>query len=163
MTPLLFPITYKCNLSCIFCKAKESRREPDLDICLNLIKKATNEWVWITGGEPLLLHNLEKCCNEIRKSGKKVGITTNGTILNDRIHLFADRVGVSIDGNKKYHDTYRDNSYDKAVEFLKSIVGKVESVLMFTKFKENTHLLDCVIDLGHNIGVDVLQVEKGIV
>ena len=45
--PILFPITYKCNLKCTFCKVKGS--EPMINKCLDLIKKETTEWVYIIG------------------------------------------------------------------------------------------------------------------
>ena len=163
MDPILFPITYKCNLSCKYCPLKDSRDEPDIETCLELIKDTEEEWIYITGGEPLLVKNLEEICNKIRSFGKKVGITTNGTIKNDRIHLFADRVGVSIDGDKEYHNNYRENSFDKAVEFLKNIIGKVETVLMFTLFPENEHCKEYIENLANTLKVDHLQVTKGIV
>ena len=159
--PILFPITYKCNLKCTFCKVKGS--EPMINKCLDLIKKETNEWVYITGGEPLLHPDIENICTEIKSYGKNIGITTNGTIKNDRIHLFADRVGVSIDGDKFYHDKYRDNSFESAIEFIKSIIGKVETVLMFTLFEENRHLVNWVQYFGKWLNVDYVQVTKGIV
>jgi len=163
MDPILFPVTYKCNLDCKYCPMKNSRPEPDMDKCIELLKDTHEEWVYLTGGEPLLLDNIEEICNRIKSLGKKVGITTNGTIKNDRIHLFADRVGVSIDGDKDYHNEYRENSFDKAVEFLKNIVGKVETVLMFTLFPENEHCQEFIEDLANSLNVDHLQITKGIV
>lgn len=137
--------------------------EPDILKTFELIKDADEEWVWLTGGEPMMLSNIELICNIIKSFGKKVGIVTNGTFNNDRIQLFADLVGVSIDGNKQYHDKYRDNSFDAAVKYLKSLVGKVETVLMFTKFKENEHLENWAIAFGEAIGVNNFQSEPGIV
>lgn len=164
MVPLLFPITYKCNLECANCTMKDSEPEPDIDICLGLIENLKNiEWVYITGGEPLMVENLEEICNTIRSFGKKIAISTNGTIENDRIHLFADRVGVSIDGTPGWHDKYRGKgNYKKALDFLKGIIGKVETVLMFTKYPENEHCEEFIRELGKEINVDNLQISKGI-
>lgn len=156
--PIIFPITYKCNLSCKYCPAKDSQPEPDIDKCLELIKKSKKRWVWITGGEPLLVENIEEICKKIKSFGKKIGITTNGTINNDRIHLFADRVGVSIDGNREYHNIYRHGSYDQAVSFLKNLVGKVQTVLCFTLFEENKKYIDHVKELGKQLNVDYVQI-----
>jgi len=161
--PILFPVTYKCNLDCKYCYLKNSGPEPDLDKCLELIKNAEEEWIYLTGGEPLLVKNLEEICNKMKSYGKKIGITTNGTIKNYDIVNFTNRVGVSIDGNKEYHNIYRQNSFDQAVDFLKNMVGKTETVLMFTKFKENEDQVDYIEDLANTIGVDHLQITKGIV
>ncbi|HUX58632.1 MAG TPA: radical SAM protein [Bacteroidales bacterium] len=157
---LLFPITYKCNLSCRFCSMKDSRREPVIDKCIKLIKSSKNDWVWLTGGEPLMVENIEKICLTIKSFGKKIGITTNGTINNERLPLFADRVGVSIDGDEKYHNEYRQGTYKKAVEFLSKLVGKVETVFMFTLFPENEHCLAFIENLSNKLNVDYLQITK---
>lgn len=163
MEPLLLPITYKCNLKCKFCKERDKNKDPDIIKTLELVRDAPEEWVFLTGGEPLMLSNIELICNIIKSLGKKVGITTNGTIHNDRIHLFADRVGVSIDGNKQYHDKYRDNSFDSATYYLKSIIGKVHTVIMFTLFEENKHLENWIRAYYEAVGADDLQITKGIV
>lgn len=157
---LLFPITYKCNLDCKLCDQRNSRPEPDMDICIDLIKESKSEWVWLTGGEPLLVKNLENICLTIKSFGKKIGITTNGTINNERLPLFTDRIGVSIDGDEKYHNEYRQGSYKQAVKFLKGWVGKIETVFMFTLFPENQHCLSYIKRLAGNLNVNYLQITK---
>jgi len=141
---------------------KNARKEPGMVKCLDLIKKSACEWVWITGGEPLIVDDIEGVCKTIRSYEKKIGLTTNGTVNNQRVPEFIDRLGVSIDGDKKYHDEYRQGSFDKAVSYLKSMVGRVETVLMFTLFPENEQHVDYVKKLGMSLGVDNLQIEKGI-
>lgn len=162
MNIILFPITYKCNLSCKYCPMKDAGREPNLDKCLELIKSSDCEWLYITGGEPLMVKRIEEICTKIRSFGKKVALSTNGTIDNDRLPFFVDRVGVSIDGDRKYHNEYRQGSYDKAVSFLGNMVNKVETVLMFTLFPENEHCIDSVKSLAYDLDVDHLQVVRGV-
>jgi len=107
-----------------------------------------------------MVENIEKICLTIKSFGKKIGITTNGTINNERLPLFADRVGVSIDGDEKYHNEYRQGTYKKAVEFLSKLVGKVETVFMFTLFPENEHCLAFIENLSNKLNVDYLQITK---
>ena len=164
MGPIIFPVTYKCNLNCGFCPMKDSHPEPDMPVCLDIIKHSQNEWIYITGGEPLLVDNLEDICMQIKACGKKIALSTNGTIQNNRLHLFVDRVGVSIDGNKGWHNKYRKEkeSYDLAVATLENLVGKTETVLMFTKYSENEHMVNFIKNLARHIDVDYLQISKGI-
>lgn len=164
MVPIIFPITYKCNLDCKFCFMKNSHVEPEIPVCLDIIINSPNEWVYVTGGEPLLVDHLEDICMDIKAAGKKVALSTNGTIKNSRLHLFVDRVGVSIDGNKGWHNKYRGGkeSYDLAVSMLESLVGKIETVLMFTRYSENGHMLNFIKALARQIDVDYLQISRGV-
>ena len=164
MPPIIFPITYKCNLECGFCPMRNIHTEPDMSTCLDIIKNSESEWIYITGGEPLMVDSLEDICMEIKSYGKKIALSTNGTIRNDRLHLFVDRAGVSIDGNKGWHNKYRKGkeSYDLAVATLEYLVGKTETVLMFTKYSENNHMVNYIKNLARKIDVDCLQIVKGI-
>jgi len=161
MANLLWQVTFKCNLSCKYCTVKDSMREPNIENDLRLIQSSDCDWVFITGGEPLLRPDIKDICNRIHSFGKKVGLSTNGTIHND-VTKYVDRLGVSIDGERDYHNKYRDGSYDSAVEFLKSIIGKTESVIMYTYFPKYGNQRSYLETLGENIGVDFLQITKGL-
>ena len=145
----------------MFCNV--SGKEPVIRKSLQLIKSDDCDWVYITGGEPFLHSGIIDICKKIKSFGKKIGVTTNGTVHNYDIIKYVDRIGVSIDGDKTYHDFYRDNSFDKAFSFLKNIIGKVETVLMFTLFEENKHLVNWVSYFGKWLGVDHIQITKGVV
>jgi len=160
MEPLVFPITYECNLDCKYCSLKRSRPEPDMNKSLDLKTGLGSGVTGVTGGEPLLVKNLEEICLKIKSFGKRIGITTNGTIENDRLNVFTDRVGVSIDGDEIYHNEYRQGSYKQAVYFLKEWIGKIETVIMFTLFKENEHCVPFVKSLSETLDVNYLQITK---
>lgn len=162
INPIIFPITYQCNLDCKYCTLKDKYDEPKVNKCLKLIENSNCDWVWITGGEPLLHKKLQKTCEDIKDMGKMVGLTTNGTIENYDIVNYCDRVGVSIDGDKPYHDKYRDGTYDQAITFLSNLVGKVETVMMFTQFVENRHCLKFIKGKAAELNVDYLQIVPGV-
>lgn len=162
INPIIFPITYQCNLNCKYCCLKDKHDEPKINKCLKLIEESDCDWVWITGGEPLLCDKLQKTCEDIKALGKMVGLTTNGTIENYDIVNYCDRVGVSIDGDKLYHDKYRDSSFDQAIAFLTSLVGQVETVMMFTQFIENRHCLKFIKKKAAELNVDYLQITPGV-
>jgi len=140
---ILFPVTYTCNLSCKNCCAKKNA---PVDIEKGIDKIATYrgkaEWVYITGGEPYLVRDLPDICIRIREMGFKVGVTTNGTIFRTDVSAFADRVGVSIDGDKEYHDNYRGaGTFDSAIETLKFAWDDCETVVMSVLYNDNQDAL----------------------
>jgi MoaA/NifB/PqqE/SkfB family radical SAM enzyme len=143
MNHILFPITYACNLSCKFCVARNSKII-DVESSIEALnsKKGEIEWVYITGGEPFLIQDLAAVCDRIKAMGFKVGITTNGTIFRPEIAGHVDRMGISFDGDKEYHDTYRgEGVFDKAQALFYAVKGKCETVIMSVAFKENQDAL----------------------
>ncbi|MBE3084656.1 MAG: radical SAM protein [Bacteroidetes bacterium] len=143
MNHILFPITYACNLSCKFCAAKNSKTI-DIELSVEALKEKKDqvEWIYITGGEPFLIHDLPSVCDRIKAMGFKVGVTTNGTIFRPEIADHVDRIGISLDGDKEYHDSYRgEGVFDKAVELFYAVKGKCDTVIMSVAFKENQEAL----------------------
>lgn len=160
---LMLFVTNRCNLSCSFCHTLQQELDVDIGPVLDIIADMPQEWVFITGGEPLLLDNIVDICDSIRALGKNVCVTTNGTIDRPDIFDHIDRLGVSIDGTQEYHDGYRgEGVYQKAVDFLSSAVGKTHTVLAMTVFRSNKQYINDVIQLGTAIGVDAIQVTRDI-
>jgi len=144
MSHILLQITFDCNLDCGFCSIKDNHRDAFVEECLVNIKKKAGEveWVFITGGEPLLVENLSEICDDLRAFGFKVGVTTNGTIFRPEIAEHVDRIGISIDGDKEFHDKSRgEGVYDKAITLLKAIKDKCETVVMSIALKDNQDAL----------------------
>lgn len=144
MNHILFPVTYKCNLSCKFCCAK-STAEVDTDRCLDTIKDKAKEvpWVYVTGGEPFILGDkLFDIVDKLKGYGFKTGVTTNGTFFVPEIAEHIDRLGVSLDGDEEYHDAYRGAGvFKSAVKLLEATKGKCETVVMSVVFKGNEEAL----------------------
>lgn len=143
---ILFPVTYDCNLSCKSCAAKKNT-PIDIKRALQNIKNAKKKfsrlkWVYITGGEPFLISNLPQICQELKDVDFKIGVTTNGTIFRPEIADYVDRLGASIDGDREYNDSYRGpGTFDKAMDLLKSVKDKCETVVMSVAFKDNQESL----------------------
>ena len=145
MKHILFPITYDCNLNCEFCAVKGTTSLIDIQESLDSLRTKIGlvEWVYITGGEPFMVEDLPSVCDQIRSMGFKVGVTTNGTFFRPEIASHADRIGISLDGDKGYHDAYRGAGvFDSAVNLFNAIKDQCETVIMSTAFKGNGEALE---------------------
>jgi 7-carboxy-7-deazaguanine synthase len=73
-----------CNLNCSYCDtqyAKNPASGTEMSICnlVSLAKKAGAPIVEITGGEPLLQHQVPMLCEQLQEAGLIVMVETNGT------------------------------------------------------------------------------------
>lgn len=124
----LFP-TYNCNLRCDYCyladrinyKFKEEMSRDIAQKALDFLFSHSNEkdiLIGFRGAEPLLNFRvikfvIEKCEKHAKKTDKHFdySLTTNGTLLSEETYNFFARhkvyLGISLDGDKKTHDSAR--------------------------------------------------------
>jgi radical SAM additional 4Fe4S-binding domain len=129
LTQIVLVISQECNLDCKYCNVNKGEYGQKGKMSVDTARKAVdylmensneenNLVVSFFGGEPLLNFPVIKQTVEYidqisRMYGKHIqmGITTNGTILNDEILDLLKRykisVIVSIDGPKEIHDLWR--------------------------------------------------------
>lgn len=79
-----------CNLHCIWCDTNYCHQEKgysiDIDKLIDKIKSINNcRKVTLTGGEPLIHHNIDKLINRLLAEGFNVNIETNGSINPDEV------------------------------------------------------------------------------
>ena len=132
---LFWECTQRCNLSCMHCGSaciKESQY-PDMPIenflkVLDDINSYSHEMITvnITGGEPLLRNDLEKCGYEIRKRGFRWSIVTNGFAYTIDRHISLMNAGMgaatlSLDGLEENHNWLRKHpeSFNRALEAMR--------------------------------------------
>ncbi|MDR2409133.1 MAG: radical SAM protein [Bacteroidales bacterium] len=129
---LTLELTQRCNLNCIYCVygnfyprfRNHSEKTMTWDIATRAIKfhcdmLNSNCHIGFYGGEPLIEFNLlrelvlftEDYCKQNGRKKPSFSLTTNGTLLNDKIiHFFVKhnvRVLISIDADRVSHNTYR--------------------------------------------------------
>lgn len=80
-------ITEKCNLNCYHCFRHVSHQKSNLNLDIlsefsKKIKKTSITSVRITGGEPLLINNIDEIIKSFSQLGLRTSIGTNGTLLN---------------------------------------------------------------------------------
>lgn len=114
--PLLvnLEVTRRCNARCDFCRYWHTRAEQRLDDYTPVIRRLMPTMVVVTGGEPLLRHDLEEIVRQIKRCSRTiyVGVISNGalmTVQRGRALWDAgvDQIGMSLDFLDARHDRAR--------------------------------------------------------
>ncbi len=127
---LFWECTTRCNLNCLHCGSDCSqdgsfRDMPAEDfLCaLDTIKDPPENFIVVmTGGEPLVRHDIELCGREIRKRGMRWSLVSNGLLYNMERHISLLNAGIgaltlSLDGLETSHNWLRNSksSFNKVV------------------------------------------------
>ena len=111
-------LTNRCNLTCAHCSV-DSGRTPYAELPLEVWEKVIDEAIALgceyfdlTGGEPLLYHDVEQVIRYITASARHLELQTNGLHLTaeklDRLHKAGLRdLVISLDGEREIHDRMR--------------------------------------------------------
>ena len=153
---IFFELTDKCNLQCLHCGSScDSKKNMflTLDAVKSTLESIAREYdpceimVCLTGGEPMLHPALPEIIALARGMGFPVGITTNGTLIDDANAKKLSKSGlntvaVSIDGTKVVHDRFRcsSGSFDKAMNGIMALkLNGIEPQVMTVASKANLH------------------------
>jgi radical SAM protein with 4Fe4S-binding SPASM domain len=127
-----------------------------------------NILIGVTGGEPLLRHDLFEVMGYAKNLGFNWGMVTNGFFVNKKViekmkQSGMDTVAVSLDGLEKNHNWIRGNAkaFERAISAIKMLKEanyfKVVEVIT-TVTKTNIDELDALYDLCLSLGVDQWRV-----
>ncbi|MFW3145218.1 MAG: radical SAM protein [Thermoplasmatota archaeon] len=131
-------ITNECNLRCSHCANRDNvkrKRELSTTEAIDCVKGWAENGVFIinvSGGEPFIRPDIFQILGEARKSGIEVGITTNGTLIDDEMatkikELDTFNIHISLDGVGKVHDDFRN---------MEGVFEKVmNTISLFRKYK----------------------------
>jgi MoaA/NifB/PqqE/SkfB family radical SAM enzyme len=127
---LLWEINYLCNLKCIYCCHHSDPQLVDPEKVLERIIEIQPKMLTISGGEPLLLNNIEKIVRTIRKRINPILIlNTNLVTRLDHLLSWLDQVDVihtSIDGLGEINKATRGISGDVVIKNIKKVLPVVE-------------------------------------
>jgi MoaA/NifB/PqqE/SkfB family radical SAM enzyme len=155
-----------CNCRCVMCdiwKANTQKREisvEDLHSHIRSFRKLNVEEVVLSGGEPLMHHNLWKFCDELKAARIKVTLLTTGLLLKRFAHDVSrsiDEVIISLDGSREIHNQIRGilGAYDKIAEGVKelrilrpSMKISARSVLQRYNYFDFPHIVNAARQLG---------------
>lgn len=160
--------TSRCNLNCLHCYSSSTTDHNNSELTtaeakqlLRQLAEANCPIVLFTGGEPLFRSDLFELLAEAKQSGLQTVISTNGTLIDSSIaHKFAEvgvnYVGISIDGEEKSHDKFRqaDGSFKAAVSGIENCKSaNLKTGLRFTITKANSSQIPVVFELAALKGV----------
>lgn len=169
---LMWESTLRCNLSCKHCgsdcKQDSSQKDMPLADFLKVVDSikphvdSRKTMIVITGGEPLMRKDLEKCGLELYKREFPWGIVTNGFALtNSRVESLLDSgmnsITISLDGLEEAHNTMRGNnqSFEKAYNAIKYVASKgdelvfdVVSCITSQTYNQMNQIKELLIDAG---------------
>ena len=166
-------ITYRCNVQCEFCFLKDSvlyekRDELTLEEIETLADQAKpfGASFFITGGEPFLRKDIAKVIAAIKARGLKVGMNTNGTLVDAELGAAVREAGLdyiifSVHGPKEIHDCLenRTGAFDRAISNLELFAankGRTRVLANCVVAKGNAGSLDRVPDVLAHIPLDGL-------
>ena len=137
-------LTNKCNLNCVYCFKDKRKREPELSSIIQQIKKARKK-ILIRGGEPLLRGDISYILQFAKSRGLKIGLETNGILLNKDILSYLDEVyfvfdSFCFDEWRKITQKGR-NEFNKslgAIQLAKKLGKKVYIDSLLTKLNFNS-------------------------
>jgi radical SAM protein with 4Fe4S-binding SPASM domain len=122
LTYLFWESTLRCNLRCRHCGSSCEAQSPVPELTTAQILSildtigedfdATRIFVSVTGGEPLLRHDLYTVIEHMSKLGMRSCIVTNGTLLGAcqaarLVDCGMDTISISIDGTRELHEQVR--------------------------------------------------------
>ncbi len=165
---VVFNCTDKCNLKCRHCysESKNTQKLKELDTnqakkLINQIKQCHSPAILFSGGEPLARADLFDLLEYAKEIKMNTVISTNATLIDEAVASKLRRakvryVGVSIDGDEKFHDGFRGvkQSFNKTIEGIKHCQKAGLKVgLRFTMTSENDGFVPFIFDLArqHNI------------
>ncbi|MFC2094812.1 adenosyl-hopene transferase HpnH [Candidatus Bipolaricaulota bacterium] len=148
---LMLEPLFRCNLECAGCgRIREYSDILDqtlsLEDCLAAVEEAGAPVVSITGGEPLLLPDIEQIVAGIIANKRFVNLCTNGVLLEESLHKFKPSPYISfvlhLDGLAEIHDEAagQDGVFDTAIRAMKAAKKTGFQVLVNTTIYKGREL-----------------------
>ena len=134
-------LTNICNYTCTFCYLNPDEEKYTLPIdryeeLIQELKALGTYYLYLSGGEPLLLKDIERYLSLARKSIPYLHLVTNGSLLDQAMASLLSRCGVneislSLDAMEKTHNLCRGNkqafsSVITAIENLRGFAPKIK-------------------------------------
>jgi radical SAM protein with 4Fe4S-binding SPASM domain len=163
-----FNCTNRCNLNCLHCYSSSTIERDSYELTTAQAKQLLSGFVeancpvvLFSGGEPLLREDLFELLAEAKRLGLQTVISTNGTLIDspaaDKLaEVGASYVGISIDGEEKFHDNFRqaEGSFKAAVAGIQNCKkANLKTGLRFTITKANSEQIPVVFELAASTNV----------
>jgi heme d1 biosynthesis radical SAM protein NirJ len=166
---VIWNLIRRCNLNCKHCYSISADRDfpgelttAEVYAVMDDLKAFGVPVMILSGGEPLLRSDIFKISRRAKEMGFYVGLSTNGTMIGERIVAAVaavgyDYVGISLDGIGRTHDMFRrhDGAYDLSLNAVRLCRKRgIKVGLRFTMTMDNARELPDLIKLAEDEGVD---------
>jgi radical SAM protein with 4Fe4S-binding SPASM domain len=168
---VIWNLVRRCNLTCKHCYSISADKDfaGELDTSevytvMDDLKAFGVPVLILSGGEPLLRPDIFEISHRARAMGFYVGLSTNGTLIDEsNIDAIAavgyNYVGISIDGIGETHDRFRrmEGAFDKAMHGIRLCHARgIKVGLRFTLTQDNADELPQIIQLMEEEDIDKL-------
>jgi len=165
---VVWNITRRCNLKCIHCYAHANETSSDNELDTEQGKKLIDDLagfkvpvILFSGGEPLVRKDLPELAAYAVEKGMRAVISTNGTLISEKIartlkEIGLSYVGISIDGTEKINDRFRGvkGAFKSAIEGIKNCQSAgIKVGLRFTVNKYNSDEIPAVFDILEDMDI----------
>ncbi len=168
---VIWNLIRRCNLTCKHCYSISADKNfagelatDEVFTVMDDLKAFGVPVLILSGGEPLLRHDIFDISHRARAMGFYVGLSTNGTLIDEtNIDAIAavgyNYVGISIDGIGETHDRFRrmDGAFDKAMHGIRLCQQQgIKVGLRFTLTQDNAKQLPEILKLMEEEDIDKL-------
>jgi len=126
-------LTNRCNLDCIYCFKDKRKKEPELNEIIRKISKARKKII-LKGGEPLVRKDILDILKYAKSRKLKIGLETNGILLNNKILKYADELYFVFD-TINFEDWKRITKKDR-----KSYNKSIKGILLAKKANKKVYI-----------------------
>ncbi|MBW1893388.1 MAG: 12,18-didecarboxysiroheme deacetylase [Deltaproteobacteria bacterium] len=165
---VVWNITRRCNLKCVHCYAKADANSSDNELDTEQGKELIDDLagfgvpvILFSGGEPLARKDLPELAAYAVEKGMRAVISTNGTLISEKIartlkEIGLSYVGISIDGTEKINDRFRgvSGAFKSAIEGIKNCQSAgIKVGLRFTINKYNADEIPAIFDILEDMDI----------
>ena len=170
---VIWNLVRRCNLSCKHCYSISADIDFPGELSTSEVFGVMDDLrnfgvpvLILSGGEPLLRPDIFDISQRAKDKGFYVGLSTNGTLIDenniaDIAAMHYDYVGISIDGIRETHDSFRqkEGAFDASMHAIRLCrEAGIKVGMRFTPTQDNAHELPLLLDIMREEQVDKLYV-----
>jgi heme d1 biosynthesis radical SAM protein NirJ len=166
---VIWNLVRRCNLTCKHCYSISADKDfpgelatSEVYTVMDDLKRFGVPVLILSGGEPLLRHDIFDVAHHAKAMKFYVGLSTNGTLIDDNNigaidDVGFDYVGISLDGIGATHDRFRRGvgSFDAALHGIRQCKSRgIKVGVRFTLTQDNANELPQLLTLLDDEGID---------
>jgi len=161
--------TRACNLKCVHCYAAAGSGPADGELTTDEIYALIDDLaaygspvLLLSGGEPLLRPGIERIADYATQAGLRVAVSSNGTLLDDKLAAALKKagvayIGISLDGTGEINDRFRGSTgaFDRTMAGMERARDAGLRVgLRFTITRANVQEAEKILNLTEERGIE---------